>query len=63
LAGLSDKAIHAPWLAVPLELQAAGVVFGQEEGQYPLPLVDHAEARERTLARYAVVKTSKSERL
>jgi len=38
-------------------------VFGQGEGQYPLPLVDHAEARERTLARYAVVKTSKSERL
>ena len=63
LAGLSDKTIHAPWLAAPLELQAAGVVFGQGEGQYPLPLVDHAEARERTLARYAVVKTSKSERL
>jgi len=29
------------------------VVLG---GNYPLPVVDHAEARERTLQRYAVVK-------
>jgi deoxyribodipyrimidine photo-lyase len=62
LAGLSDKSIHAPWLATPLELQAAGLgLGGSGEGQYPLPVVDHAQARERTLARYAVVKTSKSE--
>jgi len=59
LAGLSDKAIHAPWLAAPLELQAAGVVLGNGKGQYPLPMVDHAQARERTLARYAVVKANK----
>ncbi len=54
LAGLSNRAIHAPWLAAPLELQAAGVALGSN---YPRPIVDHAIARERTLARYAVVKS------
>ena len=53
LAGLSVKAIHAPWLAGALELQAAGVELGKT---YPRPIVDHAEAREKTLERYAVVK-------
>ena len=53
LAALSDKAIHAPWLAKPLELQAAGITLGQD---YPLPVVDHAKARARTLLRYGVVK-------
>jgi len=55
LAGLSDKSIHAPWLAKPLELQAAGVTLG---GNYPQPVVQHDEARAKTLARYAVVKKS-----
>jgi deoxyribodipyrimidine photo-lyase len=36
-----------------MELQAAGVVIGKT---YPSPIVDHAQARETTLARYAVVK-------
>ena len=53
LAGLSDRSIHAPWAAPALELQAAGVELGRS---YPRPVVDHAEARERTLLRYAVVK-------
>ena len=53
LAGLGDKSLHAPWLAGALELQSAGVTLGQN---YPLPIVDHAQAREATLARYAVVK-------
>ena len=53
LAGLPDAAIHAPWLAKPIDLQSAGIVLGTH---YPLPVVDHAEAREATLARYAVVK-------
>ncbi len=53
LAGLSGKALHAPWTARPLDLQAAGLVLGRD---YPLPVVDHAEAREQTLRRYAVVK-------
>ena len=53
LAGLSDKAIHAPWEAAPLELAAAGVELGVN---YPRPLVAHDQARARTLARYEVVK-------
>jgi deoxyribodipyrimidine photo-lyase len=55
---LSDKDLHAPWLAKPLELQAAAVVIGKT---YPAPIVDHAEARDKTLARYAVVKKKPSE--
>jgi deoxyribodipyrimidine photo-lyase len=53
LADLPDKLLHAPWLARPLDLVAAGVALGKT---YPLPLVDHAAAREKTLLRYAVVK-------
>jgi deoxyribodipyrimidine photo-lyase len=54
LAKLPATAIHSPWLARPLELAAAGVVLGQD---YPLPIVQHDEARALTLQRYAVVKT------
>jgi deoxyribodipyrimidine photo-lyase len=53
LARLPAKALHAPWLARPLELQDAGVVLGLS---YPHPIVDHDSARLRTLQRYAVVK-------
>jgi deoxyribodipyrimidine photo-lyase len=53
LAKLSDKVIHAPWTASPVELAAAGLTLGET---YPKPVVDHAEARERTLQRYGVVK-------
>ncbi len=48
LAALDAKAIHAPWERAPLAM--SGV-------DYPRPIVDHAIARERTLARYAVVKS------
>jgi deoxyribodipyrimidine photo-lyase len=53
LAGLDERAIHAPWLATPAQLQAAGLRLGID---YPLPVVDHAQARQRTLQRYAVVR-------
>jgi deoxyribodipyrimidine photo-lyase len=53
LAKLSDTAIHAPWTAPPLELEAADIRLG---GNYPAPIVDLAEARERMLQRYAAVK-------
>jgi deoxyribodipyrimidine photo-lyase len=57
LAALPDKLIHAPWLAKPLDLLAAGVKLGSgADCNYPLPVVDHAAAREKTLTRYAVVK-------
>ena len=55
LAKLSNKTIHAPWLAAPLELIAAGVELGKT---YPTPIVKHDEARAKTLQRYAVVKKS-----
>jgi deoxyribodipyrimidine photo-lyase len=54
LAALPDDVLHAPWLARPVDLAAAGVQLGKD---YPLPIVDHAEARAKTLLRYAVVKT------
>jgi deoxyribodipyrimidine photo-lyase len=49
LAALTAPAIHAPW-AHPSALAAAGIVLGTH---YPAPIVDHAEARARTLAEYA----------
>jgi deoxyribodipyrimidine photo-lyase len=54
LAPLSDKEIHAPWLVPALLLEQKGIRLGKD---YPEPIVDHAEARARTLERYAVVKT------
>ncbi len=53
LAGLSNKHIHAPWLAPANEMDKASIKLGQN---YPLPLVQHDEARKLTLQRYAVVK-------
>ena len=53
LAKLDSKSIHAPWMAKPLVLQAAGVELGRN---YPAPVVDHATARALTLQRYGVVK-------
>lgn len=41
LASVSAAEVHAPWKAV---------------ADYPPPIVDHAQAREKTLRRYAVVK-------
>jgi deoxyribodipyrimidine photo-lyase len=52
LAPLDTKSIHAPWLAKPGALSAAGLVLGRD---YPAPIVDHAQARAQTLQRYAVV--------
>jgi deoxyribodipyrimidine photo-lyase len=53
LAALPDKLVHAPWLARPVDLAAAGIELGRD---VPAPIVDHAQARARTLERYAVVK-------
>jgi deoxyribodipyrimidine photo-lyase len=54
LAGLNDTRIHTPWLAGPAELQDSGLVLGRD---YPRPLVDHDEARQRTLARFAAARS------
>ena len=53
LAGLPTAALHAPWQARPVDLANAGLVL---ERDYPAPVVQHDQARARTLARYAVVK-------
>ena len=49
LTNVPDKYIHAPW-TMPADTQAnCGVVIGRD---YPAPIVDHAEARQRTLERF-----------
>ncbi len=53
LAAVPNKYIHAPWQMGRIEQEAMGMVIGRD---YPAPIVDHAQAREETLARYAVVK-------
>ncbi len=53
LAKVPDKYIHQPWRMSAMEQQLCGTVIGRD---YPGPIVDHAQAREKTLARYAVVK-------
>jgi deoxyribodipyrimidine photo-lyase len=48
-----DKFIHEPW-KMPLDVQRnIGGVIGED---YPAPMVEHAWARERTLAAYAQAK-------
>lgn len=54
LSGLPQAFVHAPWTARPADLAAAGLALGRD---HPLPIVDHAQAREETLRRYAVVKS------
>ena len=56
LMALDARSIHAPWLAKPVDLATSGIVLGQD---YPLPIVDHAQARADTLQRYAVVKKTR----
>lgn len=49
LANVPVKSIHAPWRMSPAEQAACGCVIGRD---YPAPVVDHAEQRERALALY-----------
>ncbi|MGE0879962.1 MAG: deoxyribodipyrimidine photo-lyase [Acidimicrobiia bacterium] len=56
LANLDRSLIHAPWEGGPLDLAAAGVTLGVD---YPYPIVDHAAARERALAAYSDVRSSR----
>jgi deoxyribodipyrimidine photo-lyase len=53
LAAVSAKFIHAPWRMDAAQQAACGVVIGRD---YPAPVVDHAAARERTLARFKAVR-------
>jgi deoxyribodipyrimidine photo-lyase len=53
LAGLPSAFIHEPWSAPPMVLASAGVRLGST---YPLPIVDHAKAREAALAALKSIK-------
>lgn len=53
LKNVSRKYIHAPWRMSAMEQAERGVVVGRD---YPGPIVEHEKARQKTLARYAVVK-------
>ena len=53
IAPLPDKYIHAPWLAPASVLADAGIRLGTD---YPRPIVEHGQARQETLMRYAVIK-------
>ena len=58
LAQFTDQQIHAPWEIGGLDAQAIGFKLGRN---YPMPIVDHDQARRKTLERYQVVKRAKSE--
>lgn len=53
LSALPVRWMHAPWTAPAEELAAAGVALGET---YPLPMIDHAFARDRALAAYAAAR-------
>jgi deoxyribodipyrimidine photo-lyase len=53
LRKLDNRYLHAPWEAPLAALRAAGVELGSS---YPRPVVVHAEARDRALAAYEVIR-------
>jgi deoxyribodipyrimidine photo-lyase len=55
LAKLPNAVIHRPWDAAAAELNSAGVELG---ATYPLPIVDHGDARGRALAAFKTLSSS-----
>lgn len=53
LERVPDKFIHAPWTMGGIDQTASRTRIGTD---YPAPVVDHAEARARTLIRFGVMK-------
>ncbi|HEX5828078.1 MAG TPA: deoxyribodipyrimidine photo-lyase [Candidatus Limnocylindrales bacterium] len=53
LAAVPAARIHEPWTMTPLEQAESGIRIGVD---YPAPIVDHAEARERALAAYSAAR-------
>ncbi|MEK9928930.1 MAG: FAD-binding domain-containing protein, partial [Halieaceae bacterium] len=58
IAELPNKYLHKPWEAPALILETAGIKLGET---YPLPIVDHKEARETALGAYAELRAQFSE--
>lgn len=58
LSRLPDRWLHAPWTAPADILAAADLCLGRN---YPLPLVDHAEARQRALDALRAVVAHRAE--
>lgn len=57
LASLPDRYLHQPWSAPKQVLQEAGIALPTD---YPLPIVEHRDAREAALAAYADTKSADS---
>jgi len=57
LAAVPEKFIHAPWKMKAADQEAIGCVIGRD---YPAPIVDHAAAREKTLARFKAIRPSQA---
>jgi deoxyribodipyrimidine photo-lyase len=60
LSACDNKFIHAPWLMTAQQQKRVGVVIGRE---YPAPIVDHAQARQITLDKYAAAKSMHQQRM
>jgi deoxyribodipyrimidine photo-lyase len=56
LKSLDNKWIHKPWEAPKAVLDKAGIALGHD---YPLPIVDHAEARDIALEAYEQISQKK----
>jgi deoxyribodipyrimidine photo-lyase len=55
LAKLPAEHIHAPWEAPAEVLARAGVTLGPQ-GNYPRPIVDHAQARQAALDAFRALR-------
>jgi len=53
LAKLPGRYMHRPWEAPSSVLQDSGITLGKD---YPLPIVDHAKARDRAMAAYRAMR-------
>jgi deoxyribodipyrimidine photo-lyase len=49
LADVPERYVHAPWVMDAETQRTCNCVVGRD---YPAPIVDHREARERALAAY-----------
>lgn len=57
LKNMPAKHIHAPWEAPDDILEEAGIKLGQD---YPKPMMDHGEARDRALEAFKSTKSSEA---